>query len=530
MGRLGFPAISSKLPSDLRQFLERVREAITDGDFLTRRDLVGAGIGAYDNYGNLVPGTGDGGSGVGVDLTPPPAPVNVVATGAMTTIILEWDDPHYGNFSYAEIFRSATSLFADAVHVGVSSGMLYADPVAPDSSYWYWVRFWSKANIVGPWHGTVGIQGQTAVDPTYLLDVLTGAMGSQPFFAISEPTVINGVTIPPGVYMKAAYIHDAAITNAKIGNLAVDSAKIANASIVTAKIDDAAVTSAKIANAAIQTAHIELAAITTAVIADAAITNAKIGNIIQSTNYAAGVSGWRINKDGTAEFHNIYARGNIQATSLNAATGTFTGALQAATGTFAGAVNGGSFNAGAFTGYAWPPAGQYGAHLSGSGLLIGNANNGTYFQVTAAGNIYAPGFHVENGVLTVSQANVIDTLNIAGNAVTIPVSAQGGASVAAAIYSSGGVIQIIGSVSHTSSGPYGGSAPVLDVVLYRDGSPILSRPLPITTQLGNESQSNYYAGSGTITYSEQPGAGWHTYTIGSIGGGASNICLLETKR
>lgn len=56
--------------------------------------------------------------------------------------------------------------------------------------------------------------------------------------------------------------------------------------------------------------------INAAVIKDGSITNAKIGNVIESGNYLAGISGWRINKNGTAEFRDILARGNIEATSL----------------------------------------------------------------------------------------------------------------------------------------------------------------------------------------------------------------------
>ncbi|HEK2072884.1 TPA: DUF1983 domain-containing protein [Proteus mirabilis] len=50
-------------------------------------------------------------------------------------------------------------------------------------------------------------------------------------------------------------------------------------------------------------------------IEDGSITNAKIGNVIQSNNYVAGKSGWIINKNGLAEFQNIKARGEIEATS-----------------------------------------------------------------------------------------------------------------------------------------------------------------------------------------------------------------------
>ncbi|MCU9582256.1 TipJ family phage tail tip protein, partial [Proteus mirabilis] len=50
-------------------------------------------------------------------------------------------------------------------------------------------------------------------------------------------------------------------------------------------------------------------------IEDGSITNAKIGNVIQSNNYVVGKSGWIINKNGFAEFQNIKARGEIEATS-----------------------------------------------------------------------------------------------------------------------------------------------------------------------------------------------------------------------
>ncbi|MBE8588901.1 phage tail tip fiber protein [Xenorhabdus griffiniae] len=50
-------------------------------------------------------------------------------------------------------------------------------------------------------------------------------------------------------------------------------------------------------------------------IEDGSITNAKIGNFIQSRNYVAGRTGWKIDKSGFAEFGHIKARGEINATS-----------------------------------------------------------------------------------------------------------------------------------------------------------------------------------------------------------------------
>lgn len=57
-----------------------------------------------------------------------------------------------------------------------------------------------------------------------------------PFIVTTIPTTMNGVTYPPGVWLKNAMIADASITSAKIGNAAITSAKIADAAIDSAHI------------------------------------------------------------------------------------------------------------------------------------------------------------------------------------------------------------------------------------------------------------------------------------------------------
>lgn len=76
----------------------------------------------------------------------------------------------------------------------------------------------------------------------------------------------------------------------------------------------------------VKEAFIKNASIGTAKIADAAITTAKIAQQIQSTNYAAGSSGWMINKNGNAELNNVTVRGAVYANS-----GKFSGELEAKT-------------------------------------------------------------------------------------------------------------------------------------------------------------------------------------------------------
>jgi len=52
-----------------------------------------------------------------------------------------------------------------------------------------------------------------------------------------------------------------------------------------------------------------------AFIQDASITNAKIGDFIQSNNYVSGSTGWSINKNGGAEFSDVTIRGTVFATT-----------------------------------------------------------------------------------------------------------------------------------------------------------------------------------------------------------------------
>lgn len=57
-----------------------------------------------------------------------------------------------------------------------------------------------------------------------------GIQAVTPFTVVTTPTTVNGVTVPVGVYMDAAYIKDGTITNAKIANASIDSAKITDLS------------------------------------------------------------------------------------------------------------------------------------------------------------------------------------------------------------------------------------------------------------------------------------------------------------
>jgi hypothetical protein len=224
--------------------------------------------------------------------TIPPAPTGVAAAGAFNNIVITWDAHNYANFSFAEVWRGATSTLANATVIGTTNGVVFADATGEDESYYYWVRFVSNANVAGAFN-SAGVSGSTiSLAPAKLvLSDPTGGSNLIPFKTVttaycsgasgSDQTACEaagGTWIPVGTYMDATYIEDASIASAKIASLAADKIVATSAWIDTADIVDAAITNAKVGSAAI----------TTAKIGSAAITTAKIGNAQVDTLQVAG--------------------------------------------------------------------------------------------------------------------------------------------------------------------------------------------------------------------------------------------------
>jgi hypothetical protein len=56
----------------------------------------------------------------------------------------------------------------------MAPGQFFAHNVGTSATYWYWVRFVNVLGVVGPYHGTEGVRGETAPDVAFLLELLTG--------------------------------------------------------------------------------------------------------------------------------------------------------------------------------------------------------------------------------------------------------------------------------------------------------------------------------------------------------------------
>ena len=303
----------------------------------------------------------------------------------------------------------------------------------------------------------------------------TQVKGAIPFVVQTSPTTVNGVAVPAGVYIDAAYIKNGTITTAKIGNAQIDDAKIANLSA-------GKITAGEIS----------------------------VGNYIQSSGFISGSQGWRIHGNGVAEFGAASIRGQLTAAQinanglsirdtagniiLNAGTGNFTGSVAGTVGSTLvttansalstansassaasaaqGTANSASSAASAAQGTADFAVGELttkldndarnvlsgpgglatgtlnwnssGVRTSGSGVgltanglvaynsagaatfVLNGSNGDASFAgaLSAATGSFAGSLSAAtgtfSGTLTASAINAVNTINIAGNAVTVP--------------------------------------------------------------------------------------------------------------
>jgi hypothetical protein len=288
------PSITSAIPRDLRSFCDRVREALNaqgNDRIITRRDLIATGV-VVVGPGNTLQPT-DPTELAKVKYDTPPAPTGLATSGAIANIILTWDAPNYPGHSYTEVYVADTNTFTSRVKLADVPGSTYSHSVGASTTKYYWIRFVNVVDVPGPFNSTTGVSGTTGDDPDYLISVLSdayGVTGDGLFFQINSPTVINGVTIPAGTYIKQAVIADATIARAKIQDLAVDNAKIADLSAV------------KITAGFLDAARIEAGTISASKLDFTVVGTTNVVGTINASSEGIRISGTRIQIDGNVTF------------------------------------------------------------------------------------------------------------------------------------------------------------------------------------------------------------------------------------
>jgi predicted phage tail protein len=162
------PTVTSPLPRDLQQFVQRVREALDSGGpdaVVTARQLIASGVVERRSGGEFTP--------VGGTIDPARPPRNLSASGALASIILSWDAANYKGHAYTEIWAYTTDAIGEAVLVGMTSGNNFSHTLGAAATRYYWVRNVNQNGVASAYNATNGTQGSTGQDAAYLLDVLT---------------------------------------------------------------------------------------------------------------------------------------------------------------------------------------------------------------------------------------------------------------------------------------------------------------------------------------------------------------------
>ena len=164
------PALSSKVDTEVRRAFDSLKglfnKISADGGMVTQGSLTGD-LSATPALAALLDGT------------IPPQIRNFTATGGFSKIMLIWDDPRYRYAAFVEIWRNTVADLGTAQKVGSTTATMYADSPPNTSAavtYYYWGRIVSTGNIQGPFNATAGTPAHTALDPTYALEVLSGAL------------------------------------------------------------------------------------------------------------------------------------------------------------------------------------------------------------------------------------------------------------------------------------------------------------------------------------------------------------------
>lgn len=215
--RSNLPWISSDIPPDLRQFLERVRETLSGNEFVRRLDYLGGSIprNPIDPPGPPPP--------------PPPRPCGAAVTPTAPTglqvaagfegFLLSWDMPGYCGHSHTEVYglrRDGTSAELGVQNMlGESHGVLYSHVVGIPEDYWcFWIKHVNVDDVEGPFTGA-GVCAKTALDPGAVIEVLEGKITETELYrTLGDKIKLIDVSQPVSTLTSMAYLSGRVIYSA----------------------------------------------------------------------------------------------------------------------------------------------------------------------------------------------------------------------------------------------------------------------------------------------------------------------------
>ncbi|PSV11653.1 phage tail protein [Photobacterium kishitanii] len=134
----------------------------------------------------------------GKPIQRPHSPVGFAALGGFGAIMLEWENPTFYGFSFAELWRAAPNAdgsvpyLEQAVLIATTPATVFGDIVNPGSTYYYWCRFVNINNIAGPYNNVDGVKVSTSPNISDIIDDIGEQMKKSDLIQELEKDISEG--------------------------------------------------------------------------------------------------------------------------------------------------------------------------------------------------------------------------------------------------------------------------------------------------------------------------------------------------
>ncbi|MCX9592005.1 phage tail tip fiber protein [Vibrio cholerae] len=134
---------------------------------------------------------GSGSNGGDSVVERPHAPNNVEAFGGFSAILVQWDNPTFKGFAYAEVWRAGVNDISKAVLIATTPANVFSDVVNLGSHYFYWVRFVNTNDLAGPYHDVNGVAAENSQDIAGVVDELAEQLKSSELIQHMQKEIDN---------------------------------------------------------------------------------------------------------------------------------------------------------------------------------------------------------------------------------------------------------------------------------------------------------------------------------------------------
>ena len=236
----------------------------------------------------------------GGDTTAPAAPTSLSATGGYRQIIVKWTNPTDADFKDVEVFVNSSNTTVGATAIGTSAGTEFTHGgLSASTTNWYFVKARDFSGNASAF--STGASGTTLADPSDGDNgdtIITGRVYYQTLQA-SAPSTPSASSYNTSTATFVGLTAGWSLSQPSVDITDTSVKEWSSAFQVT--IDGA--TSAQTLYFSTPTGAIQVTA------------------DIESDNYVAGTSGWKIERDtGNAEFQNAIIRGTLNPTDITTGT------------------------------------------------------------------------------------------------------------------------------------------------------------------------------------------------------------------